>query len=604
LEDWRDFRARLIAQEKGGTLVPGQSAGGVEGASGFADGWAYETTLAERGSVLLGGTQSSWGFDLHQQYFHKCVILVLEHDATFTKGLIINRPTSYEVETPEAPGQPWNIWFGGDVQGFNAEEQYQEVNCLHCLPNENKQVDELSFEVVGGLKVLPWSSARKLVHLGLAQPADFWTFQGYCGWGAGQLQRELDRQSWHLAATSAEKVMVRMRERDQEVAQVEDAGVGSWAELMEAIGRQKEAKETEGCLADAMLLEWARVHLPEGSQAKSRDERRQEAAAAEAAAADAAAAADTDTDDVAEAEEAAAATAAPVSSAVAVEGIPDCEQIDALKPSKRKRRLPMGALKGRVLRAGPDPSYILQHQFLHKAIILVIADANEAAIGVVLNRPTSGAVQFKGNPNPDRKPGGGGGGGGDGSSVKLRLCLGGQHQMAQVPVLLFSRLEGLGAKLASKNEAEMLGTSGLFTLGAGAARLAIARGEAEPTDFICVRGVHAWGPGALREELGSGALELVGDPATEVPWADLFGLSASPPLEPDKAGPLGTPARAEVVARARDELAKSTQVWEACSGAPSSSSGGSSEELRLKREELADAALQKFAEHFLIPDEA
>ena len=100
--DWRAFRASLIAreakekaasdQELGGAAT-GVAAGGAESEGldsapsaaistatstpavkkGAEAGWVYETPLIEQGAVILGGTQSSFGFGLNQQYFHKWV---------------------------------------------------------------------------------------------------------------------------------------------------------------------------------------------------------------------------------------------------------------------------------------------------------------------------------------------------------------------------------------------------------------------------------------------------------------------------------------------------------------------------------------------------
>ena len=55
---------------------------------------ADETPLIEQGSVLLGGVEQDFGFALRQQYFHKCVILVVAHEPqSFTRGIILNRPS-------------------------------------------------------------------------------------------------------------------------------------------------------------------------------------------------------------------------------------------------------------------------------------------------------------------------------------------------------------------------------------------------------------------------------------------------------------------------------------------------------------------------------
>ena len=168
----------------------------------------------------MGGTEAPQGFELHQQYFHKCVIIVLSHTSTFTRGLIINRPTPQELTTPES-AEPWRLWFGGDVQGlWSKRDQDREIFCLHALPSSGNNgstgsssssesgegatggagvslVDRLSSPLVGACKWTSFEGARELVRQGLARPRDFWVFVGYCGWGPGQLQRELDRKAWH-----------------------------------------------------------------------------------------------------------------------------------------------------------------------------------------------------------------------------------------------------------------------------------------------------------------------------------------------------------------------------------------------------------------------
>ena len=64
--DWRDFRARLVQQDQ-------------QGDSESDSSFVYETPLIERGTVILGGTQQDFGFALRQQYFHKSVMLLLQH---------------------------------------------------------------------------------------------------------------------------------------------------------------------------------------------------------------------------------------------------------------------------------------------------------------------------------------------------------------------------------------------------------------------------------------------------------------------------------------------------------------------------------------------
>ena len=67
-------------------------------------------------------------------YFHKAVILVLDHSNTFTKGIIINRPSGRTVEDEVNEGLTWRVWYGGDVQGLDSLAP--DIICLHSLRSE------------------------------------------------------------------------------------------------------------------------------------------------------------------------------------------------------------------------------------------------------------------------------------------------------------------------------------------------------------------------------------------------------------------------------------------------------------------------------------
>ena len=123
--DWREMRARLIASQ--GFESPTSESGQKK------QGFIYESPLIEQGTILLGGTEMEFGFALRQQFFHKCVLLLLQHDAHFTKGIILNRPSALTQDG-------WRLWCGhGQVaEGglFVGEEQAMgelEINCLHSL---------------------------------------------------------------------------------------------------------------------------------------------------------------------------------------------------------------------------------------------------------------------------------------------------------------------------------------------------------------------------------------------------------------------------------------------------------------------------------------
>jgi hypothetical protein len=102
-EDWRDFRARLVACEHKHFLDK-------------VDTWyVYELGDAiEEGSVILSRHEHDFCYGLKQQYFHKSIMLVLEHeDNLMTNGILLNRPTS-RIITDEY-NNSWSVWYGGPV---------------------------------------------------------------------------------------------------------------------------------------------------------------------------------------------------------------------------------------------------------------------------------------------------------------------------------------------------------------------------------------------------------------------------------------------------------------------------------------------------------
>lgn len=120
--DWREMRARLVAQE--------QESGTPAASNGS---YAYETPLIEQGSILMGGTKQVFGFALRQQFFHKSVMLLLQHDETFTKRIILNRPSAIEQDG-------WRLWCGhgqvaegGFFLGADKARGQLEINALHAL---------------------------------------------------------------------------------------------------------------------------------------------------------------------------------------------------------------------------------------------------------------------------------------------------------------------------------------------------------------------------------------------------------------------------------------------------------------------------------------
>lgn len=200
-QDWRAFRAKLVMSE-GATPASSGDAGiesevattGVSGGESDGDDvdgigslfaeaesprrytsssltpldpsqWAYDSgSVIERGAVILGGVEQDFGFGLRQQYFHKSVMLVLDHDeGTFTRGIILNRPSDRTVDDDVNDGLRWRVWFGGDVQGLDSASP--EIVCLHSLKSEEAR--DASVTVMKDIQV----SSSNLSSLLIVEPA-------------------------------------------------------------------------------------------------------------------------------------------------------------------------------------------------------------------------------------------------------------------------------------------------------------------------------------------------------------------------------------------------------------------------------------------------
>ena len=104
--DWRDFRAMLISQEKGkDELVDEDEIAAASGPNlellrqqnpklAKDKPWAHRIGAPEKGCLLLAAADE---FTLGQQYFHQAVILLLEHHDKGSMGVILNRPTQYNM---------------------------------------------------------------------------------------------------------------------------------------------------------------------------------------------------------------------------------------------------------------------------------------------------------------------------------------------------------------------------------------------------------------------------------------------------------------------------------------------------------------------------
>jgi putative AlgH/UPF0301 family transcriptional regulator len=505
-QDWRAFRAKLVMQTKAhdepttilqdgdvdgiGSLfstIPTQQQQQqqqqqtVQGMTPLDPSqWAYDSgKVIEQGAVILGGVEQEFGFGLRQQYFHKAAILVLDHDEkTFTKGIILNRPSDLTLEDDLNQGVKWRVWFGGDVQGLDSNNP--DIVCLHSLKTE--RAVKASIPVMNDIQWTTFDNAKRLVKAGAASPTDFWVFCGYAGWGPQQLMGELDRKSWYMVATDSQTLLQELA-RQTAGADPRDAGLDTWTLLMNMIGKADTADEYSGDFDDLVLKEWARRHLLStdagGGAGKS--------------------------------------MVSPAPSTSTPEVL-EMNAVDQLLERVTATARGEDVTEGTLVRASslPRSPFLLDTQEMHKAIVLVISDNENISVGVILNLPSVNGLDVQLIDKTTRSK----------RTVVIPLRYGGKYAVKGAEPLLWLhasqtlRAAGIGSEVG-------LDQHNLFKCTKLDVTTAISQGLATPDDFVVVSGVSVWTKGirgiarGMQGEVQMGRFEVVPRAATQSVWDTL-----------------------------------------------------------------------------------
>ena len=134
-----------------------------------------------RGHLLIAGP-SLW-----DPNFRRTVVLIGHHDDEGAVGVVLNRPLETTVEEAVPPLSPLvppgeQLFHGGPVQ--------PEAAVVLADFEEPARAGILALDTIG---FLPEEvDAAQLGGLRRAR-----VFAGYAGWGAGQLEAEMEESSWH-----------------------------------------------------------------------------------------------------------------------------------------------------------------------------------------------------------------------------------------------------------------------------------------------------------------------------------------------------------------------------------------------------------------------
>jgi putative transcriptional regulator len=141
---------------------------------------------------------------LSGSYFNRSIVLLVDHNKIGSVGFILNKPVDYPVTDfdKEFPGKILQLYIGGPV---SIDSMYYIHTIGKSVPNSIHVADNLYW---GG----DYEYLKNLINTNAVDPDQVRFFVGYSGWDAGQLQQELNENSWLVSDITVRKVMEKQDE--------------------------------------------------------------------------------------------------------------------------------------------------------------------------------------------------------------------------------------------------------------------------------------------------------------------------------------------------------------------------------------------------------
>ena len=132
---------------------------------------------------------------LRDFYFRRSVILLAEHNESGSFGLILNKPIDIKINeiVKDFPSFDANLFIGGPV-GTDS------LFVLHTLGNKISKSSKISQGLYWGGDI---QMIREMIAAKAISPGEIRFYIGYSGWGAKQLDKELDQKSWLVTKAKA-----------------------------------------------------------------------------------------------------------------------------------------------------------------------------------------------------------------------------------------------------------------------------------------------------------------------------------------------------------------------------------------------------------------
>mgnify|MGYP001170118283 CR=1 FL=1 len=151
----------------------------------------HKESKIDAGKILISAPHLS-------DFFSRTVIFMTEYNENGSLGFVINRPVEGKLSEliEDFPEFDARVMLGGPVET-------EIVNFIHRAGD----IIEGGLEICDGIF---WggnfNTLKLLAESGSLNPSDFIFFLGYSGWSAGQLDDELQENTWIVTESEAELI--------------------------------------------------------------------------------------------------------------------------------------------------------------------------------------------------------------------------------------------------------------------------------------------------------------------------------------------------------------------------------------------------------------
>ena len=153
----------------------------------------YNKVIPKKGRVLVAEPF------LQDKYFKRSLVLLTEYSEEGAVGFVLNKPLDVKVNEVmnDLPFAKEHVSIGGPVST-------NTVHYIHTLgdaiPNSVHVIENIYW---GG----DFDFIKHMIQTGEIKPEQIRFFLGYSGWQAGQLENELEQNSWLVTEIRSQSIM-------------------------------------------------------------------------------------------------------------------------------------------------------------------------------------------------------------------------------------------------------------------------------------------------------------------------------------------------------------------------------------------------------------